>query len=63
MVRRRVVWVPTIDHNRYLLDAKDDYGFAPTAIPPLQDYIKRNLESTRRAVAAGARIGMGSDAV
>ena len=63
MVRRRVVWVPTIDHNRYYVDAKDDYGFAPEAIPPLRDYIQRNLESTRRAVAAGARIGMGSDAV
>ena len=29
----------------------------------LQDYIQRNLESTRRAVKAGVRIGMGSDAV
>jgi imidazolonepropionase-like amidohydrolase len=63
MVRRRVVWVPTIDHNRYYVDAKDEYGFAPEAIPPLQDYVQRNLESVRRAVAAGVRIGMGSDAV
>ena len=33
------------------------------AIPPLQDYIERNLESTRRAVKAGVKLGMGSDAV
>ena len=63
MVKRGTVWVPTIDHNRYYLDARDEYGFKPEAIAPLQDYIQRNLESTRRAVKAGVRIGMGSDAV
>jgi imidazolonepropionase-like amidohydrolase len=63
MAKRGTVWVPTIDHNRYYVDRKDDYGFRPEAIPPLQDYIARNLESTRRAVTAGVRIGMGSDAV
>jgi len=63
MVRRGTVWVPTIDHNRYYVDAKDDFEFKPEAIPPLQDYIAKNLESTRRAVKAGVKIGMGSDAV
>ncbi|HVD92433.1 MAG TPA: amidohydrolase family protein, partial [Vicinamibacterales bacterium] len=57
MVRRGTVWVPTIDHNRYYVDAKDDFGFKPEAIPPLQDYIAKNLESTRRAVKAGVKIG------
>ena len=50
MVRRGTVWVPTIDHNRYYIDAKDEYGFAPETIPPLQAYVEKNLESTRRAV-------------
>ena len=63
MATRGTVWVPTIDHNRYYLDAKDDYGFDADAIPPLRRYIERNLESARRAVKAGVRIGMGSDAV
>jgi imidazolonepropionase-like amidohydrolase len=63
MVRRGTVWVPTIDHNRYYVDAKDEYGFAPDTIPPLQAYIEKNLESTRRAFRAGVKIGMGSDAV
>ena len=63
MVRRGTVWVPTIDHNRYYVDAKDDFGFKPEAIPPLQDYIAKNLESTRRAFKAGVKLGMGSDAV
>ncbi len=63
MVRRGTVWVPTIDHNRYYVDAKDEYGFKPEAIAPLQEYIAKNLESTRRAFRAGVKLGMGSDAV
>jgi imidazolonepropionase-like amidohydrolase len=63
MVKRGTVWVPTIDHNRYYVDAKDEFGFAPETIPPLQDYIAKNLESTRRAFKAGVKLGMGSDAV
>jgi imidazolonepropionase-like amidohydrolase len=63
MVARGTVWVPTIDHNRYYIDAKDEYGFAPDTIPPLQAYIEKNLESTRRAFKAGVKIAMGSDAV
>jgi imidazolonepropionase-like amidohydrolase len=63
MVRRKTVWVPTIDHNRYYVDARGDYGFAAEAIGPLQSYIERNLEAARRAVKAGVRLAMGSDAV
>jgi len=63
MVKRGTVWVPTIDHNRYYVDAKDEFGFKPESIPPLQDYIQKNLDATRRAANAGVRIGMGSDAV
>ena len=63
MVKRGTVWVPTIDHNRYYVDAKEEYGFAPDTIPPLRDYIEKNLDATRRAVRAGVRIAMGSDAV
>jgi imidazolonepropionase-like amidohydrolase len=63
MVKRGTVWVPTIDHNRYYVDAKDEYGFAPGSEAALNDYIARNLESARRAVKAGVKIAMGSDAV
>jgi hypothetical protein len=63
MVKRGTVWVPTIDHNRYYVDAKDEFGFADDTIPPLRAYIEKNLESTRRAFKAGVKIGMGSDAV
>jgi hypothetical protein len=63
MAKRGTVWVPTIDHNRYYVDAKDEFGFAPETIPPLKSYIEKNLEATRRAFKAGVKIGMGSDAV
>ena len=63
MVKRGTVWVPTIDHNRYYVDAKDEFQFEADTIPPLKDYIEKNLESTRRAVKAGVTLAMGSDAV
>ena len=63
MVKRGIVWVPTVDHNRYYIDAKDEFGFAPGVEGPLKDYIERNLESVTRGVKLGVKIGMGSDAV
>jgi imidazolonepropionase-like amidohydrolase len=63
MAKRGTVWVPTIDHNRYYVDSVDEYGWKPDVVPPLQDYIEKNLESTKRAFKAGVKIGMGSDAV
>lgn len=63
MARRGTVWVPTVDHNRYYIDAKDDYGFPAGAEAGLRDYIQRNLASVRRAIALGVPLAMGSDAV
>jgi imidazolonepropionase-like amidohydrolase len=63
MAKRGTVWVPTVDHNRYYVDAKDEYGFAPESIPGLQGYIQKNFETMQRAVKAGVKMGMGSDAV
>ena len=63
MVKRGTYWVPTIDHNRYYVDARDEFKFAPETIAPLQQYIEKNLDATRRAVKAGVKIAMGSDAV
>lgn len=63
MAKRGTVWVPTVDHNRYYIDAQAEYGFAAGSDVALKNYIERSLESVRRAVKAGVRIGMGSDAV
>jgi imidazolonepropionase-like amidohydrolase len=63
MVKRGTVWVPTVDHNRYYVDARSDYDFPPESIPKLETYIQQNFAAMQRAVQAGVKLGMGSDAV
>lgn len=57
------VYVPTIDHNRYYADHRDEYGYDDTVVADLLAFVDRNVEALRRAHAAGVRIAMGSDAV
>lgn len=63
MVRRKTVYVPTIDHNRYYVDASDEYQFRPGSVEGLNSYIARNFETAKRAWKAGVTFCMGSDAV
>jgi len=63
MVRRGTVWVPTVDHNQYYVDAKADYAFPDDHIGPLEDYIRKNFDAMKRAFHLGVKLGMGSDAV
>jgi imidazolonepropionase-like amidohydrolase len=63
MARKKIVWVPTIDHNRYYAENAKLYGFTDKAVRNLHDYRERNLKTAQRAVQAGVRFAMGSDAV
>ena len=63
MARNRTFYVPTIDHNRYYVDHRDEFGYGPEVAARLKDYTARNLETARRAFKAGVRFAMGSDAV
>jgi imidazolonepropionase-like amidohydrolase len=63
MARKKVVWVPTIDHNRYYAENARLYGWTKAQVAKLNDYLERNLKSAQRAHAAGVRFAMGSDAV
>ena len=63
MARRGTWYVPTIDHNRYYAEHADEYGFASGSVERLNDFVARNLETAKRAVKAGVRFAMGSDAV
>jgi len=63
MVRRRTFYVPTIDHNRYYAEYREQFGYGPEVAERLKDYVARNLETGRRAFKAGVRFAMGSDAV
>jgi len=58
----RTVWVPTIITTG-TMRSEGEFGFAADTIPPLQAYIEKNLESTRRAFKAGVKACDGSDAV
>jgi imidazolonepropionase-like amidohydrolase len=63
MVKRRVVYVPTIDHNRYYIDHKDEFGYDQAAVERLNEHITRNMNTLRRAIEHKVRVAMGSDAV
>jgi imidazolonepropionase-like amidohydrolase len=63
MARKKIFYVPTIDHNRYYVDNAKMLRYPPSAIAPLNDYIARNLETAKKAVRAGVRFAMGSDVV
>ncbi len=63
MARRRTVYVPTIDHNRYYAEYRAEFGYSDAQAAALDAYRKRNIETARRAFLAGVRFAMGSDAV
>ena len=63
MARRQTFYVPTIDHNRYYAEYRNQFGYGPEVAERLKDYVERNLETARRAFKAGVRFAMGSDAV
>ena len=63
MARRKIFYVPTIDHNRYYVDNYRKLNYPANAVDGLNAYIQRNLETARKAFAAGVRFAMGSDAV
>jgi imidazolonepropionase-like amidohydrolase len=63
MARRGTFYVPTIDHNRYYVEYRQQFGYSEEVAAHLNDYIQRNLETARRAHKAGVHFAMGSDAV
>lgn len=63
MARRGTFYVPTVDHNRYYISHKDEFGYDQAVVARLNNYIGRNFETLRRAFRAGVKIAMGSDAV
>lgn len=63
MVKRGTVYVPTVEHNRYYIAHRDEFGYDDAVVKRLEAYVQRNLETLRRAIKAGVPIAMGSDAV
>jgi imidazolonepropionase-like amidohydrolase len=63
MARKKIYYVPTVDHNRYYVDAVGEFQFRPGSVEGLNQYIARNFETVKRALKAGVPFAMGSDAV
>jgi imidazolonepropionase-like amidohydrolase len=63
MARRGTVYVPTIDHNRYYAEYREQYGYTAAQAAGLDSFRLRNIETARRAHKAGVKLAMGSDAV
>lgn len=63
MVKRGTFYVPTVDHNRYYVDHRDEYGYNMFIVKALNSYIERNFKSLQLAVKMNVKIAMGSDAV
>ena len=63
MARNGTVYVPTVDHNRYYIDHKDEFGYDQAAVDRLNGYILKNVETLRRAIKFRVKVAMGSDAV
>jgi imidazolonepropionase-like amidohydrolase len=63
MAREGIFYVPTVDHNRYYADHRDEFGYGNEVVADLQHFITRNLESVRLAIKMKVKIAMGSDAL
>lgn len=63
MAKRGTVYVPTVEHNRYYIAHRDEFGYDDAVVKRLEDYVQRNLATLRKAIRAGVPIAMGSDAV
>jgi len=63
MARRGTFYVPTVDHNRYYAEHREEYGYDAAVVERLDAYRARNLATLRKAIRAGVRVAMGSDAV
>lgn len=63
MAKNGIIYVPTVDHNRYYIAHKDEYGYGAAIVNSLNSYIDKNFETLKRAIKANVKIAMGSDAV
>ena len=63
MKAKGITYIPTIDHNRFYADNAIPFEFRKGIGDEYHEFIAKNIETTRRAIKAGVKVGMGSDAV
>jgi imidazolonepropionase-like amidohydrolase len=63
MAKKGIIYVPTIEHNKYYIAHRAEYGYDTTVVKELNKYVGQNFETVKRAIKAKVKIAMGSDAV
>lgn len=63
MKAKGITYIPTIDHNRFYADNAGTFEFRKGIGDEYHEFIAKNIETARRALKAGVKVGMGSDAV
>ena len=63
MARQGTIYVPTVEHNRYYVAHRAEYGYDSAVVAGLNQYVDRNFATLKRAVKANVKVAMGSDAV
>jgi imidazolonepropionase-like amidohydrolase len=63
MVRKKIIYVPTVYHNVWYMENYKEFGWPESDNQKILAYERASEETTRRAIKAGVRIAMGSDAV
>ncbi len=63
MVRKKIIYVPTVYHNIWYVENYKEFGWPESDNQKILAYEHASEETTRRAIKAGVRIAMGSDAV
>ncbi|HEV2386244.1 MAG TPA: amidohydrolase family protein [Candidatus Acidoferrales bacterium] len=60
---KHIIYTPTVYHNVWYAENAKEFGWNDKQVADLDDFVRRNEETVRRALQAGVRIDMGSDAV
>ena len=63
MARQGTIYVPTVEHNRYYIAHRAEYGYDSAVVAGLNQYVAKNFATVQRAVKAHVKMAMGSDAV
>ncbi|QKG56415.1 amidohydrolase family protein [Hymenobacter sp. BRD128] len=63
MAKKGIIYVPTVEHNKYYIAHRAEFGYDTTVVRELNQYVAQNFETLKRAIRAKVKIAMGSDAV
>ena len=63
MAKKGTIYVPTVEHNKYYIAHRAEFGYDTAVVSALNGYVAQNFETLKRAIKAKVKIAMGSDAV